>query len=273
MEHRQPKQVDRTRTFLWWAGLVPVILGCYILANSGISLAGGFTSPKECQSFAGNDHLNCLYRYIERQQKHNDSVESERKAQQDRLKLIGTELTGVDEYPIGADENQGEKVDRNDIPHAVPAPPHPSETMQPTKGLPMECRAYSDAAHLNCLYAYIEIQSSTARNVEEELKAQKEMQGRLREQLDRQAAASQDLRRRLAERDPLSSSPSPAYVTPPIFPGYGYPGYGYLGYGYSGYGYPAPGLSLYLGVPGYYWGRPFYGPRFFGPRFYGHHRR
>ena len=44
-----------------------------------------------------------------------------------------------------------------------------------------------------------------------------------------------------------------------------------------GLGYASPGLSLYLGAPGFY-GRPFYGPRFFGPRYYGprffgrHHR-
>jgi hypothetical protein len=118
---------------------------------------------------------------------------------------------------------------------------------------------------VNCLYAYIEIQNSKAGHVEEELQAQKHMLGQLRDQVDRQAAASQDLQRRLAERDTISSSP---YIAPPIFPGYTYPGYGY-----PGYAYPAPDLSLFLGVPGYYWGRPFYGPRFFGPRFYGHHRR
>lgn len=271
MKYCDVNQMNRMRTVSWWAGLVPVSLCLYILASSGISQAGGFTSPKECQSLVGDDHLNCLYSYIERQQKHNDTVESQRKAQQDTLSQLGTR-TQVDEHTAVTDELQDETVDRKDLPQAAPAPPYSSERMTPAMSSPAECRAYSGAAHLNCLYAYIEIQNSKAGNLEEELKAQKHMMGQLRDQVDRQAA-SQDLQRRLAERDTLSSSPSPAYVAPPIFPGYAYPGYGYLGYGYPGYAYPAPGLSLYLGVPGYYWGRPFYGPRFFGPRFYGHHRR
>jgi hypothetical protein len=271
MKHCEVTQVNRARTVSWWAGLVPVSL--YILALSGILQAEGFTSPKECQSFAGDDHLNCLYSYIEQHQKHNETVESQRKAQQDMLEQLGTRRTRVDEHTAVADENQGETVDRKDMPQAAPAPPYPPERMTPAMGSPAECRAYSGAAHLNCLYAYIEIQNSKAGHVEEELQAQKHMLGQLRDQVDRQAAASQDLQRRLAERDSISSSSFSAYVAPPIFPGYAYPGYGYLGYGYPGYGYLAPGLSLYLGVPGYYGGRPFYGPRFFGPRFYGHHRR
>jgi hypothetical protein len=263
MKHYDVTQVNRMRPVSWWT---PVSLCLYILA-SGISQAGGFTSPEECQSFAGDDHLNCLYTYIERQQTHNDMVESKRRAQQDRLEQIGTPQPRVDEQTAAADERQGETVDRRDMPQAAPAPPYPSERMSPAMGSPVECRAYSGAAHLNCLYAYIEIQNSKAGHVEEELKAQKHVLGQLRDQMDRQAAANQDLQRRLTERDSITSSPSPAYVTPPIFPGYAYP------YGYPWYGYPAPGLSLYLGVPGYYGGRPFYGPRLFGPRFYGHHRR
>ncbi len=268
MKHCEANQMNRMGTVSWWAGLVPVSLCLCILAISGISQAEGFAAPKECQSFAGEDHLNCLYSYIERRQQHNDIVESERNAQQDMLEQIGTRRTQVDEHTAVADENQGATVDRRDRPQATSAPSSPSERMTPAMGSPVECRAYSGAAHLNCLYAYIEIQNSKAGNVEEELQAQKHMLGQLRDQMERQASASQDLQRRLAERDTLSSSPSPAYVAPPIFPGYAYPGYGY-----PGYAYPAPGLSLYLGVPGYYWGRPFYGPRFFGPRYYGHHRR
>jgi hypothetical protein len=274
MKHCEANPMNRMSTISWWAGLVPVCLCLSILLPSGISQAGGFTSPKECQSFAGDDHLNCLYSAIERQQKHNDTVQSERKAQQDRLEQLGAGRTPADEHTAVAGEHQGETVDRNDIPQAAPAPPSPSETMMtPVMGSPVECRAYSGAAHVNCLYAYIEIQRSKAGQVEEELNTQKHMLEQLREQVDRQAAASQNLQRRLNERDTVSSLPSPAYIAPPIFPGYAYPGYGYLGYGYPGYGYPAPGLSLYLGVPGYYWGLPFYGPRFLGPRFYGHHRR
>lgn len=272
MKPCEANPMNRMGTVSWRARLLPVCLCLYMLPPSGISQAGGFTSPKECQSFAGDDHLNCVYSYIQRQQKHNDTVESEKKAQQDMLEQLGARRTPADEHTV-ADEHQVETGDRKDIPQAAPAPPYPSERMTPAMGSPVECRAYSGAAHLNCLYAYIEIQNSKAGHVEKELRAQKHMLGQLRDQVDRQAAASQDLQRRLAERDTISSSSSSfsAYVAPPIFPGYAYPGYGYLGYGYPGYA--EPGLSLYLGVPGYYWGRPFYGPRFFGPRFYGHHRR
>ena len=271
MRDCEADRLHRRRTVSWRAGVVAGGLCFYILAPGGISQAGGFTSPKECQAFVGDDHLTCLYGYIERQQKHNDTVESRRKAQQDMLEEIGTGGARVDQHPAEREQDQVETVDRKDLSQAAPAPSNPSERMTPTMGSPVECRAYAGAAHVNCLYAYIEIQNSKAGHVEEELKAQKHMLGQLRDQMDRQAAASQDLQRRLAERDAISSSFS-AYVAP-MFPGYAYPGFGYLGYGYPGYAYPAPGISLYLGVPGYYWGRPFYGPRFFGPRFYGRHRR
>lgn len=267
MKHCEVTRVNRLSTASWRASFVTVSLCLYLATPNGNLQAGGFTSPKECQSLRGDEHLHCLYNYIERQQKQNDTVESQRNAQQDRLEPLGTRRPQADEYPTVADEHQGETVDRMDRPQAAPAPPYPSETISRVMSSPVECRAYSGTAHLNCLYAYIEIQTSKAGHVEEELNAQKHMLGQLRDQMDRQAASNQDLQRRLAERDSLSSSPSPAYVAPPIIPGYAYP------YGYPWYGYPAPGLSLYLGVPGYYWGRPFYGPRFFGPRFYGHHRR
>lgn len=264
-------QVNRTRTVSWWARVVPVGLCLYMLALSGTSHAGGFTSPKECRSFAGDDHLDCLHGYIERQQKHNDVIESERKAQEDLLNQIATELTPAHKQTAGAEERQGENVDRYDSPHAAPAPPYPSVTMMPAKRSSPECRAYRAAAHLNCLYAYIEIQSSMAVKVEEQLKARKQMLRQLHDEADRHAAARQDLQIRPAERDTVSPSSWSSYVAP-IFPGYAYlrpayPGLGYLGYGYPWYGTPAPGLSLYLGVPGHYWGRPLYGARFFGARF------
>ncbi|WP_447983336.1 hypothetical protein [Nitrospira sp. Nam74] len=262
MKHCGITRVNRVRP-VWWAA--PVSL-CLYLLTSGISQAGGFTSPQECQAFTGDDHLNCLYSYIARQQTHNDAVNAQRKAHEDTLQQFDTP-NAVEEHAAVLGERQGETTDRKDMPHSAPAPPSSAGRVTPAMGSPAECRAYSGAAHLNCLYAYIEIQNSKAGHVEEELQAQKQMLGQLRDQMDRQAAANQDLQRRLAERDTPSSSPSPGYVAPPIFSGYPYP------YGYPWYGYPAPGLSLYLGVPGYYWGRPFYGPRFFGPRFYGHHHR
>jgi hypothetical protein len=264
MKYCEANQVHRTRTVLWWTRVVPVSLCLSLLVFSGISQAGGFTSPKECQSFAGDDHLDCLYGYIERQQKHNDLMGSERKAQEDLLNQIGIGLPRTDKQTAGAEEDQDENVDRYDSPQAPPTQPYASETMIPARGSPLECRAYRGAAHLNCLYAYIEIQSSTAVKVEEQLKAQKQMLRERHDQVERQAAAHQDLQTRLAERNTVSSSSS--YVAP-IFPRYAYPEFGYLGYGYPWYGSPAPGLSLYLGVPGYYWGRSLYGARFSGPRF------
>lgn len=275
MKRGKAHQVKPIRVVSWWAGFVSVSLYLYVFTSSGISQAAGFTSPKECESFAGDDHLNCLYSYIERQQQHNDTIEFQRKTQQDMLERSSTPLTGSDEPAARTDTPTGAIWDPNDRRQTVPAPPYRSESITPATGSPPECRAYSGAAHLNCLYAYIDIQNSKAGSLADELKTQKDMLSQLREQVDRQGAASQDLQRTLAEREALSSLSFSPYVAPPIYPGYGYPGYGYLGYGYPGfgYGYRAPGLSLYLGVPGYYWGRPFYGPRFFGPRFYGHHRR
>lgn len=261
MRHLQAHRTDRTETTSCAARFVPVTLCLSIFAFSGLSEAGGFASPKECESLTGEDHLHCLYSYIEGQQKRIDAVESHTQVQQDMLEQMGTRQTRVGERPAVRDDSRGETADRQ----APAREPYPSPSRTPATGSPAECRAYSGAAHLNCLYAYIEIQNSKAGQVEEALKEQKHLLGELRDQMDRQAATNQDLQRKLAERDTLASSP--AYVAPPIVAGYAYP------YGYPWYGYPAPGLSLYLGVPGYYWGRPFYGPRFFGPRYYGHRHR
>jgi hypothetical protein len=128
---------------------------------------------------------------------------------------------------------------------------------------PEECQAYTGEAHLNCLYAYIEIQQSKIGKVEEELKAQKGMLGQLSDQVTRQSSISEELQRRLSQSG-AGAPPAqpPAYVAPPLYPGYIYgPGY-----------YPPPGLSFYLGGPGYYYGLGYYGPRFFGPHFFHHCR-
>jgi len=228
---------------------------------SGNSRAAGFAPPKECQASTGEAHLTCLYSYIERQRQTNAAVGSNLNAQDGMMEQTPTQAASI------AEEGGGQ-ADRAGLPQTAAAPGHAPDISMPGAGSPAECRAYSGAAHLNCLYAYIEIQRSKNGTVEEELKAQKQMLGQLRDQMDRQASASRDLQRSLADRDTAASS---AYIAPPIYPGFGYPGFGY-GYGYPRYGYPGPGLSLYLGVPGYYWGGPFYGPRFFGHRF-GHHHR
>jgi hypothetical protein len=267
MEHRETGQVVYRHEALWrCVRFLPLALSLTILATDAMLQAAGFSSPKECQPFIGEAHLNCLYRYIEgEQQHHNVAVDSDMKTQDGMMEQMPAKRTQVDELTTITDEEVGQ-AGRADMPQTAAASPRARDTIIPGAGSPAECRAYSGAAHLNCLYAYIEIQHSKNGNVEEELKAQKQMLGQLRDQMDRQASASQDLQRRLAERDSALSS-APAYIAPPIYPGFGYPGYGYPGLGYT-----TPGLSLYLGVPGYYWGRPFYGPRYFGHRF-GHHHR
>jgi hypothetical protein len=265
MKHRESGQVTHARELWRCVKFLSLALSLTILAPEELLQAAGFSSPKECQSFIGETHLNCLYRYIEREQQHNVAADSDMKTQDGMMEQMPVKRTQADELTAIADEEVGQ-ADRGDLSQTAAASPLARDTIIPGAGSPAECRAYSGAAHLNCLYAYIEIQHSKNGNVEEELKAQKQMLGQLRDQMDRQASASQDLQRRLAERDSALSS-APAYIAPPIYPGFGYPGYGYPGLGYT-----TPGLSLYLGVPGYYWGRPFYGPRYFGHRF-GHHHR
>lgn len=250
-----------------WAGFLPLALTLSLFVPSELSHATGFSSPKECASFVGEAHVNCLYNYIERQRQTNASVEPEMNAQDSMMEQMPAKQTHPDQLTPIADEGGGQAA-RAEPPQEAAAPARSPDTITPGVGSPMECRAYSGAAHLNCLYAYIEIQHSKSGKVEEELNAQKQMLGQLRDQMDRQASTSQDLQRRLAERDGAASS----YLPPPVYPGLGYPGFGYPGFGYPRYGYVAPGLSLYLGPPGYYWGGPFYGPRFFGHRF-GHHHR
>jgi hypothetical protein len=117
---------------------------------------------------------------------------------------------------------------------------------------PFECKAYTGDARENCLKAYIELQNEKMGKLEEELKAQKQDIKELDARIDRQQAA-----------DSAQAAPAPA---PPV---YGYAGgYPYPpGYGYGGYW--GPGLGLYLGVPGYYGPRLFYGPRFYGPGYWG----
>jgi hypothetical protein len=266
MKYCNAIQVNRVRgAVLRSAGLMSLILCLSMWVPSGLSQAAGFSSPKECQSLAGDAHLNCLYTYIERQRNNAAALESDRNPQTESIEQTPTQRTPVDPPTSIADDGQGEPADRTVMPQAAPVE-RPSDAITPGIGSPAECRAYSGTAHLNCLYAYIEIQRSKAGNVEQELSEQKHRLGQLRDQMDRQTSANQDQQRQLAERNAPPSSSASIYVAPPIYPGYAYPGYGY-----PYYGYPAPGFSLYLGVPGFYYGRPFYGPRFSGPRFYGHH--
>ena len=252
----------------WLRLFLPLAIRLIVLASSEMSHATGFSSPKECESSLGEAHLTCLYRYIEKQRQHTAAAESDGHSRDGVMDQVPTKQTQVEELaPIGSEQRR--ESDRAELPHAALGGMRPPDTIMPGVGSPIECRAYSGAAHLNCLYAYIEIQHSKSGKVEEELKAQKQILGELRDQMDRQASANQDLQRRLAEQEAATSTAP--YLAPPLSLGLGYPGFGYPGFGYR-YGYSAPGLSLYFGPSGYYWGGPFYDPRFFGHRF-GHRHR
>ena len=189
MKHYETIQlhgVRRSRS--WWVGLVLIVLSLFLQTSSSSPQAAGFTSPKECQSFTGEAHLTCLYRYIDRQQQNSAAVESDLNAQDGMMARPSSQGSST------ADEGGGQP-DRAELPQATAAPARVPDTSTSDVGSPAECRAYSGAAHVNCLYAYIEIQRSKSEKVEEDLKAQKQMLGQLRDQMDRQASASRDLQR------------------------------------------------------------------------------
>ena len=130
---------------------------------------------------------------------------------------------------------------------------------------PDECKAYQGDAHLNCLYAYIELQKDRLQKIDQEQQTQRQRLDQLDNRITQQSAMQQS-----AINEGAVSSAPPPVVPAPAYPAYGYGGYGGYGYGYPfSYWYPSPGLSIFLG-PGRVWGRPYiYGPRFYGPRFYG----
>jgi hypothetical protein len=105
---------------------------------------------------------------------------------------------------------------------------------------PEECLAYTGDAHLNCLYAYIEIQQGKITKLQEDMATLKANAAQLQDQANRQASMTEELRRGLAEREKIRQ--------PPLIQVYPY-----FGYGFS------------FGGPWAY-GTPFhYGYRFFGP--------
>jgi len=110
---------------------------------------------------------------------------------------------------------------------------------------PWECSSYTGDALTRCLEAFAELQRDQIAALQGKLEAQQDIINHLKDQIDRQAAASADLQRQLAR------PPAVVPTVPPL------------------YAYPPVGLSLYLGNPWIY-GAPFYSPPFaFGPPFYG----
>ncbi|MGH7232045.1 MAG: hypothetical protein ACREJU_11905 [Nitrospiraceae bacterium] len=259
MRRFETNHVNRWQGIAWWlAGTLPVALWLTVLV-SGVVQAGGFRSPEECQASTGKTHLQCLYEHIVVEQENTGTIEERIDAEREMIEQLREQRERVDGTSSGH-ELQGRRADQTERPSQAVTPPPRSASSAPNFRAPEECLAYTGDAHLNCLYAYIEMQQSKTGKVEEELRAQKGLLGQLRDQIDRQASVSDDLERRLAERQ-STSRPANVYVTPPAR---AYPGYIDPGYAYS-----SPGLSLYFGLPGYYYGPPFYGPRLFGPGFYG----
>lgn len=119
--------------------------------------------------------------------------------------------------------------------------------------VPWECSTYEGEAQTRCLNTFIELQREEIGKLKGQLQAQQGAVEQLKQQSDRQAAATADMQRQLA--------------TPPtIVPSLPYSTYAYV---YP----PAVGLGLYLGRPGFY-GYPYvYRPHiYWGPRHYRHGR-
>ena len=257
---RADSRQDKKASALWSAGLLTAML--LLFSSHGFVQAAGFAPPEECRNYTGDQHLDCLYSHIYQQE--TVSPGSDTHVGHDVPRPMATLQDQIDSGTPIADESATPPT------QSMAAPQRPAEPVPTFRG-PDECRAYTGTAHLNCLYAYIELQRSRNGRTDEDLRAQKQMLSQLNDQVNRQAAASHDLEQRLSERESSVALAPPVYAPPPVYPSYGYPGYGYPGYYYPRYYYPTPGLSLYLGLPGFYYGRPFYGPRFFGHP--GHHRR
>ena len=73
---------------------------------------------------------------------------------------------------------------------------------------PWECSGYNGDAHTRCLQAFIEVQRETISKLEGELKSQQGSVNQLREQADRQSAATADLQRELSETSRAAAASS-----------------------------------------------------------------
>ena len=100
---------------------------------------------------------------------------------------------------------------------------------------PEECLAYSDDAHLNCLYAYIEIQRDKIIQLETNLNEEKRTTQQLQDNVNHEHSLNEMLQQRISERE----NDVDAYRYPPI--------------------------GLYSGFS-HYFGRPRYYRRFFQPQ-------
>jgi len=106
--------------------------------------------------------------------------------------------------------------------------------------VPWECSTYEGEAQTRCLNTFIELQREEIGKLKGQLQAQQGIVEQLKQQSDRQAAATADMQRQLA-------------APPAIVPSAPYSAYTYV---YP----PAVGLGLYLGRPGFYGYPYYYGP-------------
>jgi hypothetical protein len=118
--------------------------------------------------------------------------------------------------------------------------------------VPWECSQYEGEAQTRCLNAFIELHGEKIGQLEGQLQAQQGTVNQLKDQMERQSAATADLQRQFSDRPPVT----------PITPvPYGYP------YGYSYWYPPALGLGLYLGRPWIY-GAPYGFRHYWSPHHY-----
>jgi hypothetical protein len=120
-----------------------------------------------------------------------------------------------------------------------------------SQSVPWECSTYEGEAQTRCLNMFIELQREEIGKLKGQLQAQQGTVEQLKQQSDRQAAATADMQRQIA-------------APPAIIPATPYSAYTYV---YP----PAIGLGLYLGRPGFYGYPYYYGPHiYWGPRHYRH---
>ena len=117
--------------------------------------------------------------------------------------------------------------------------------------VPWECSTYEVDAQTRCLNMFIELQREEIGKLKGQLQAQQSTVEQLKQQSDRQAAATADMQRQIAAPPAIiPTAPYSAYT-------YAYP--------------PAIGLGFYLGNPGLYGYPYYYRPRiYWGPRYHRH---
>ena len=80
-------------------------------------------------------------------------------------------------------------------------------TRAETPSVPWECSTYKGDAQTRCLNTMVELQREKIGQLEGQLRAQEGTVNRLKDQVDRQTAVTQDLQRRLAEQPALRIAP------------------------------------------------------------------